>query len=124
MASTSKEITKDHELLIRIDERLLALVNRMTSIEQMMKDHQQQSDSNKIKIETLYKDIYGTKTSEGIITKVEKHDKLLTKAMVCFTIIGVVIDFFFNGILDFLKKLFNCCNNSIKEFFSSFFYLI
>ena len=50
MASTSKEITKDHELLIRIDERLLALVNRMTSIEQMMKDHQQQSDNNKIKI--------------------------------------------------------------------------
>lgn len=96
MASTSKEITKDHELLIRIDERLLALVNRMTSIEQMMKDHQQQSDSNKIKIETLYKDIYGTKTSEGIITKVEKHDKLLTKAMICFTITGVVIDFLFN----------------------------
>lgn len=96
MASTSKEITKDHELLIRIDERLLALVNRMTSIEQMMKDHQQQSDNNKIKIETLYKDIYGTKTSEGIIAKVEKHDKLLTKAMVCFTIAGVAIDFLFN----------------------------
>lgn len=96
MTSTPKEITKDHELLIRIDERLLALVNRMTSIEQMMKDHQQQSDSNKIKIETLYKDIYGTKTNEGIITKVEKHDKLLTKAMVYFTIAGVVIDFLFN----------------------------
>lgn len=92
---TTSDIDDYKELLIRIDERLILLVDRMSKIEQAMIQHQNISIDNRNKIEKLCFDIYGDKNSIGLIKKVEQHDKLLTKAMAYFTIIAVIIEFCF-----------------------------
>ena len=92
---TTSDIDDYKELLIRIDERLILLVDRMSKIEQAMIQHQNISIDNRNKIEKLCFDIYGDKNSAGLIKKVEQHDKLLTKAMAYFTIIAIIIEFCF-----------------------------
>lgn len=92
---TTSNIDDYKELLIRIDERLLLLVDRMSKIEQTMIHHQNISTENRNKIEKVYYDIYGDKNNSGLIKKVEQHDKLLTKAMAYFTIIAIIIEFCF-----------------------------
>lgn len=92
---TTSDIDDYKELLIRIDERLILLVDRMSKVEQAMLQHQNISSDNRSKIEKLNFDIYGDKNNVGLIKKVEQHDKLLTKAMAYFTIIAVIIEFCF-----------------------------
>ena len=92
---TTSDIDDYKELLIRIDERLILLVDRMSKVEQAMLQHQNMSSDNKSKIDKLNYDIYGDKNSPGLLKKVEQHDKLLTKAMAYFTIIAVIIEFCF-----------------------------
>ncbi len=95
MTTSENKITKDRELLIRIDERLINLAERLSNIEQIIQKQQNLNNENKMKLDILYQDIYGTKNTEGIIKKVEHHDKLLTKAMAYFTIIAIIIEFCF-----------------------------
>lgn len=92
---TTSDIDDYKELLIRIDERLILLVDRMSKVEQAMLQHQNISSDNKNKIEKLNFDVYGDKNSPGLLQKVEQHDKILTKAMAYFTIIAVIIEFCF-----------------------------
>lgn len=92
---TTSDIDDYKELLIRIDERLILLVDRMSKVEQAMLQHQNISSDNRNKIEKLNFDVYGDKNNQGLLQKVEQHDKLLTKAMAYFTIIAVIIEFCF-----------------------------
>ena len=92
---TTSDIDDYKELLIRIDERLILLVDRMSKVEQAMLQHQNINTDNRSKIEKLNFYIYGDKNNVGLIKKVEQHDKLLTKAMAYFTIIAVIIEFCF-----------------------------
>lgn len=86
---------KDHELLIRIDERLNIMCNELTSIKQMQLNQQSQSNENKKRIDNLELTLYGTKNIDGMYQKLEKHDKLLAKAVAYFTVIAVIIEFAF-----------------------------
>ena len=88
-------VDKDHELLIRIDERLLMLNDKLTNIEKTLSMHQVQSDENKKRIDRLENLLYGQNNVNGIYQKVEKHDKLLTKAMTYFTLIAIIVEFLF-----------------------------
>lgn len=88
--------SKDHDLLIRIDEQLKILLERLNTVERTLQNNTKLYEENKSRIDKIETDLYGSNNIEGIYLKVEKHDKLLTKAMVCFTIAGVVIDFLFN----------------------------
>lgn len=88
-------IEKDHELLIRIDERLLMLNEKLTNIEKTMSLHQSMSNENKKRLDKIENLLYGTNNIDGIYKKVEKHDKLLTKAMTYFTLIAIVVEFLF-----------------------------
>lgn len=92
---TTSDIADYKELLIRIDERLKLLVDRMSKVEQAMLQHQNISSDNRNKIEKLNFDVYGDKNNQGLLQKVEQHDKILTKAMAYFTIIAVIIEFCF-----------------------------
>lgn len=94
MMATS-EIDSGTELLIRIDERLMLLLDRMEKVEKALAQHQTVSADNKIRLEKLSYDVYGDKNNQGLLQKVEQHDKLLTKAMAYFTIIAVIIEFCF-----------------------------
>lgn len=98
----TSEIDSGTELLIRIDERLMLLLDRMDKVEKALAQHQTVSADNKIKLEKLTYDVYGDKNNPGLIQKVEQHDKLLTKAMAYFTIIAIIIEFcfkfYFHGI--------------------------
>lgn len=85
--------SKDHELLIRIDERLLMLNDKLANIEDIIGKHRSQSNENKKRLDELENCIYGSNGVEGIYQKVERHDKLLTKAIAYFTIVAVVIEF-------------------------------
>lgn len=88
-------IEKDHELLIRIDERLLMLNEKLSNIEKTMSLHQSMSNENKKRLDKIENLLYGTNSIDGIYKKVEKHDKLLTKAMAYFTLIVIVVEFLF-----------------------------
>lgn len=102
LMTTSKKIDNGTELLIRIDERLMLLLDRMEKVEKTLAQHQTISAENKIKLEKLCFDMYGDKNNQGVLHKVEQHDKLLTKAIAYFTIVAVIIEFcfkfYFHGI--------------------------
>lgn len=91
----TSDIDSGTELLIRIDERLMLLLDRMEKVEKALAQHQSISADNKIRLEKLSYDVYGDKNNHGLLYKVEQHDKLLTKAMAYFTIIAVIIEFCF-----------------------------
>lgn len=92
----TENTSKDHDLLIRIDEQLKILLERLSTVERSLQNNTKLFEENKNRIDKIETDLYGSNNIEGIYHKVEKHDKLLTKAMVCFTIAGVIIDFLFN----------------------------
>lgn len=94
--AASENFTKDHELLIRIDERLIAIIERISAIESSIQQKQSQAELYKTRVDLIYSEVYGTKNTEGLIKKVEKHDKLLTKAMACFALITAGINYLFN----------------------------
>ena len=93
--ATSDKVSKDHELLIRLDERLLLLYNEIAEIKQLMSNQQTQSIDNKKRLDKLEITVYGSNNVDGLYQKTEKHDKLLTKAVAYFTIIAIVIEFCF-----------------------------
>lgn len=95
MTQTKKEISKDRELLIRLDERLSLLYEEVTEIKNLLNNQQIQSEDNKKRIDKLEITVYGTHNVDGLYQKMEKHDKLLTKAMAYFTILAVIIEFCF-----------------------------
>ncbi len=86
---------KYNELLIRIDERLLILNDKLANIEKIISEHSSQSMENKKRIDELENYIFGTNNIDGIYQKVEKHDRLLTKALAYFTILAVIFEFIF-----------------------------
>lgn len=96
---TTSDIDDYKELLIRIDERLILLVDRMSKVEQAMLQHQNISLDNRNKIEKLNFDVYGDKNNQGLLQKVEQHDKLLTKVMTYFTVFLVAVEFVFKYLL-------------------------
>lgn len=100
MEQMKKEITKDHELLIRIDERLTQLIDRLVKVEMLITAHREQSNENKIRLDKIEIDLYGKNNVEGLIKKVEDHDKILIKAVAIFGAIVIcleyIVKFFFN----------------------------
>lgn len=102
MTQTKKEISKDRELLIRLDERLSLLYEEVTEIKNLINNQQIQSEADKKRIDKLEITVYGTHNVDGLYQKMEKHDKLLTKAIAYFTILAVIIEFcfkfYFNGV--------------------------
>lgn len=95
MTTPENKYNKDHELLIRIDERLNMICNELTSIKQMQLNQQNQSNENKKRLDSIELTIYGTKNVDGMYQKLEKHDKLLAKAVAYFTVIAILIEFLF-----------------------------
>lgn len=95
MTTPENKYNKDHELLIRIDERLNMICNELTSIKQMQLSQQNQSNENKKRLDSIELTIYGTKNVDGMYQKLEKHDKLLAKAVAYFTVIAILIEFLF-----------------------------
>ena len=76
MSAPEANYNKDHELLIRIDERLNMICTELSSIKQMQLNQQNQSNENKKRIDNLELTLYGTKNVDGMYQKLEKHDKL------------------------------------------------
>lgn len=95
----TSDIDSGTELLIRIDERLMLLLDRMEKVEKALAQHQSVSADNKTKLEKLSYDVYGDKNNQGLLQKVEQHDKLLTKAIAYVTIFLVVVEFVFKYLL-------------------------
>lgn len=91
--------SKDHDLLIRIDEQLKILLERLGTVERSLQNNTKLYEENRSRIEKMETDIYGSNNIEGIYHKVEKHDKLLTKALAYFTVFAVTIEFIFKYLL-------------------------
>lgn len=98
--TTSEICSKDHDLLIRIDEQIKLLLERLTTVEKSLQNNTRLYEENKIHIMKIEKDLYGADNTEGLYHKVEKHDKLLTKAMAYFTVFLVVVEFIFKYLLN------------------------
>lgn len=97
---TNEEIySKDHDLLIRIDEQIKLLLERLTTVEKSLQNNTKLYEENKMHIMKIEKDLYGADNTEGLYHKVEKHDKLLTKAMAYFTVFLVAVEFIFKYLL-------------------------
>lgn len=97
---TASEIySKDHDLLIRIDEQIKLLLERLTTVEKSLQNNTKLYEENKMHIIKIEKDLYGSDNTEGLYHKVEKHDKLLTKVMAYFTVFLVAIEFLFKYLL-------------------------
>lgn len=97
---TNEEIFgKDHDLLIRIDEQIKLLLERLTTVEKSLQNNTKLYEENKMHIMKIEKDLYGADNTEGLYHKVEKHDKLLTKAMAYFTVFLIFVEFIFKYLL-------------------------
>lgn len=95
MEQMKKEITKDHELLIRIDERLTQLIDRLVKVEMLITAHREQSNENRLRLDKIEIDLYGKNNVEGLIHKVEQHDKIIIKAVACFGICVAILELIF-----------------------------
>lgn len=95
MDQMKKEITKDHELLIRIDERLTQLIDRLVKVEMLITAHSEQSHENRLRLDKIEIDLYGKNNVEGLIKKVEEHDKIIVKAVAYFGVTAVILEFIF-----------------------------
>ena len=91
--------TKDHDLLIRIDEQLKILLERIGTVERSLQNNAQLYEENRSRLDKIEMDLYGSNNIDGIYHKVEKHDKLLTKALAYFTVFAVCIEFIFKYLL-------------------------
>ena len=90
---------RDHDLLIRIDEQIKLLLERLNTVEKSLQNNTQLYEENKSRIDKIETDLYGSNNIEGIYHKVEKHDKLLTKALAYFTVFAGAIEFIFKYFL-------------------------
>ena len=90
---------RDHDLLIRIDEQIKLLLERLNTVEKSLQNNTQLYEENKSRIDKIETDLYGSNNIEGIYHKVEKHDKLLTKALAYFTVFADAIEFIFKYFL-------------------------
>lgn len=102
MATKKNEINtydRDHDLLIRIDEQIKLLLERLNTVEKSLQNNTQLYEENKSHIDKIETDLYGSNNIDGIYHKVEKHDKLLTKALAYFTVFAVAIEFIFKYFL-------------------------
>lgn len=97
--NTSEIYSKDHDLLIRIDEQIKLLLERLTTVEKSLQNNTKLYEENKSRIDKIETDLYGSNNIDGIYHKVEKHDKLLTKALAYFTVFAVCIEFMFKYLL-------------------------
>lgn len=95
MEQIKKEMTKDHELLIRIDERLSQLIDRLVKVEMLISAHREQSNENRLRLDKIELDLYGKNNFEGLIQKVDNHDKIIVKAVAYFGVIAVILEFLF-----------------------------
>ena len=91
--------SKDHDLLIRIDEQLKILLERINTVEKSLQNNAQLYEENKSRLDKIETDLYGLNNIDGLYHKVEKHDKLLTKALAYFTVFAVCIEFVFKYLL-------------------------
>lgn len=102
MVSKKAEIDnslKDHDLLIRIDEQIKILLQRITSVETSLIDNKNLYEDLKLRATKIEKDLYGDKFIDGIVTKVEKHDKIILKTVAIFGFIIAVCDYLFKWML-------------------------
>lgn len=95
MEQMKKEITKDHELLIRIDERLTQLIDRLVKVEMLITAHREQSNENRIRLDKIELELYGKNNVDGLMQKVDKHDKIIVKAVAYFGVIAVILELLF-----------------------------
>lgn len=102
MATKRTEIdnsSKDHDLLIRIDEQIKILLQRITSVETSLIDNKNLYEDLKLRATKMEKDLYGDKFIDGIVTKVEKHDKIILKTVAIFGFIIAICDYLFKWVL-------------------------
>lgn len=91
--------SKDHDLLIRIDEQIKILLQRITSVETSLIDNKNLYEDLKLRATKIEKDLYGDKFIDGIVTKVEKHDKIILKSVAIFGFIIAICDYLFKWML-------------------------
>lgn len=100
MPRIKQDVTeKDHDLLIRIDEQIKLLLQRLTAVELALSDNKSLYESLNLRTTKIEKDVYGDKFIDGIIAKVEKHDKIIVKSVAIFGFIVVVFDYVFKWII-------------------------
>ncbi len=100
MPKTTKDVTeKDHDLLIRIDEQIKLLLQRLTAVEIALSDNKNLYENLNLRTIKLEKDVYGDKFIDGIATKVDKHDKIIIKTIAIFGFIVAICDYLFKWII-------------------------
>ena len=100
MPRIKQEVTeKDHDLLIRIDEQIKLLLQRLTAVELALSDNKSLYENLNLRTAKIEKDIYGDQFVDGIVTKVEKHDKIIVKSVAIFGFIVVIFDYVFKWII-------------------------
>ena len=93
---TASEIcSKDHDLLIRIDEQIKLLLQRLTTVEISLSDNKNLYENLNLRTTKIEKDIYGDQFVDGIVTEVEKHDKIIVKTVAIFGFIVAICDYLF-----------------------------
>lgn len=100
MPRNKQEITdKDHDLLIRIDEQIKLLLQRLTAVELALSDNKSLYENLNLRTAKIEKDIYGDQFVDGVVTKVEKHDKIIIKTVTIFGFIVAICDYVFKWII-------------------------
>lgn len=100
MPRIKQEVTeKDHDLLIRIDEQIKLLLQRLTAVEVALSDNKSLYESLNLRTAKIEKDVYGDKFVDGIVAKVEKHDKIIIKSVAIFGFIVTICDYLFKWII-------------------------
>ena len=100
MPRIKQEITdKDHDLLIRIDEQIKLLLQRLTAVELALSDNKSLYENLNLRTAKIEKDIYGDQFVDGVVAKVEKHDKIIVKSVAIFGFIVVIFDYVFKWII-------------------------
>ena len=100
MPKIKSDVTeKDHDLLIRIDEQIKLLLQRLTAVEISLSDNKSLYENLNLRTTKIEKDVYGDKFLDGIITKVEKHDKIIIKSVAIFGFIVAICDYLFKWII-------------------------
>lgn len=96
MPRIKQEITdKDHDLLIRIDEQIKLLLQRLTAVELALSDNKSLYENLNLRTAKIEKDIYGDQFVDGVVAKVEKHDKIIIKTVAIFGFIVAICDYLF-----------------------------
>lgn len=100
MPRIKQEVTeKDHDLLIRIDEQIKLLLQRLTAVEVALSDNKSLYENLNLRTTKLEKDVYGDKFVDGVVVKVEKHDKIIIKSVAIFGFIVAICDYLFKWII-------------------------